>query len=83
MRAIAAIVAAGLLAAGCGVKREYREVRRQLDYLEDSQRKLAVRAERIDSLSRVHTDILYNLQADVAQLAAGLSRRLDAIDQRA
>lgn len=83
MRFIAAIVAAGLLAGGCGVKREYLEVRRQLDYLEESQKKLVVRADRLDSVSGVHTDILYSLQADVAQLAAGLSRRLDAIDQSA
>ncbi|MCU0608093.1 MAG: tol-pal system protein YbgF [Candidatus Edwardsbacteria bacterium] len=83
MRQIAVLAAAVLMAVGCGVKREYLEVRRQLDYLEQSQKELAVRTARIDSVSRTHSDILFNLQADLAQLAAGLARRLDAADQRA
>ena len=83
MRQIAILAAAALLAAGCGVKREYLEVRRQLDYLEESQKELAARTARVDSSSRIHADILYTIQADVAQLATGLARRLDAADQRA
>lgn len=58
-------LAACLAMAGCGVKREYRRVTDQLDTLEAGQKRTEVKVNRIDSLVRVHSDLLYQLNAEL------------------
>lgn len=62
---VAICLAASLALAGCGIKREYRRVTDQLDTLEAGQKRTEARVNRLDSLARAQSDLLYQLNAEL------------------
>jgi tol-pal system protein YbgF len=61
----AAFICLAVSLAGCGLKKEYRRVTDQLDTLEAGQKRTEAKVNRMDSLARAQSELLYQLNAEL------------------
>jgi tol-pal system protein YbgF len=83
MKRILLLVSFALAAfMGCGMKKEYIRVTDQLDSIEVREKRIERRTAELDSISKVQTNLIYELKAELKSISASLGERLNIMEQR-